>query len=181
MFVNAIKKSIPCCCLPSLRFCSKCFAPETATPASQILIYAGPRNAGSAVFLNTYRACPTRRPMAAVEPIAMAPQKVTRNIGLHMPPPPVRAPIAPRIASATSEPADTNHEIRVDGEAKTIIKGMAAPTAKVTADVNAACTGRATICADRPNSSRACVANASRAVSASATWRASEMSSPRST
>lgn len=76
--------------------------------------------------------------MAAVVPIAIAPQKVTRNMGFKMPAPPVCAPAAPRIASATSEPADTSHGIRANGEANAIINGMAAPKAKVTADVNAA-------------------------------------------
>ena len=76
--------------------------------------------------------------MAAVVPIAIAPQKVTRNIGLNMPAPPVCAPAAPRMASATSEPADTTHGIRANGDAIAMTRGMAAPNAKVTADVNAA-------------------------------------------
>ena len=66
--------------------------------------------------------------MAAVAPIAMAPQKVTLNIGLRTPAPPVCAPAAPRTASATSEPADTTHGIRAMGEAMATSKGMAAPT-----------------------------------------------------
>ena len=82
--------------------------------------------------------------MAAVVPIAIAPQKVTRIIGLRIPAPPVCAPAAPRTASATSEPAETAHEIRAMGEAIAISNGIAAPNAKVTADVNAAWTGRAT-------------------------------------
>ena len=66
--------------------------------------------------------------MAAVVPIAMAPQKVTLNIGLRMPAPPACAPTAPNTASATREPAETTHGIRGRGEAMAIITGMAAPT-----------------------------------------------------
>jgi hypothetical protein len=61
--------------------------------------------------------------MAAVVPMAMASQKVTRNVGLRMPAPPVRAPAAPRTASATSEPADTVHGIRANGEAIAMKRG----------------------------------------------------------
>lgn len=76
--------------------------------------------------------------MAAVAPIAMAPQKVTLNMGLSRPAPPVCAPAAPSAASATSEPADTAHGIRTIGEAIAISRGMAAPNANVTAEVSAA-------------------------------------------
>lgn len=55
--------------------------------------------------------------MAAVVPIAIAPQNVTRNIGLNMPAPPVSAPAARRIPSPTGEPADTTHGIRANGDA----------------------------------------------------------------
>lgn len=76
--------------------------------------------------------------MTAVVPIAIAPQKAIRNVGLRIPAPPVCAPAAPRMASATSEPADTVHGIRAKGENIAMNRGMAAPHAKVTADVSAA-------------------------------------------
>ena len=76
--------------------------------------------------------------MAAVVPIATAPQKVTRSVGLKIPAPPVWAPIAPRIASVTSEPPDTNHGIRTNDENTAINSGNAAPIEKVAAEVKAA-------------------------------------------
>ena len=76
--------------------------------------------------------------MAAVVPMAMAPQNVTRNVGLRIPAPPVCAPAAPRMASATNDPADTVQGVRANGESIAMSSGMAAPHAKVTADVSAA-------------------------------------------
>jgi hypothetical protein len=70
--------------------------------------------------------------------MAMAPQNAIRNVGLRMPAPPVCAPAAPKIASATIEPADTVHGIRARGENVAMSRGTAAPHAKVTAEVSAA-------------------------------------------
>ena len=71
-----------------------------------------------------------------------------------------------------------------DGGTNTLISsrlssGIAAPIAKVPADANAACTGRALSVSEIPSSSRACAPNASCFINWSATWLASIGSSPR--
>ena len=75
--------------------------------------------------------------MAAVAPMATAPQNTTLSIGLKIPAPPVRAPMAPRSASATSEPPDTIHGICAGGDNTAISSGSAAPAENVTAEVAA--------------------------------------------
>jgi hypothetical protein len=102
--------------------------------------------------------------MAAVAAIAKAPQKVTRMVGLTIFAPPARAPIAPSPAKQTSEAPDTVDAVHPAGASKVAIRGSAAPLAKVTADVSAACTGRAMTCSESPSSSLAWVPSASFAI-----------------
>ena len=85
-----------------------------------------------------YATVPNKVPTAAVTPMASAPQNVTRIAPTLTLAPPTRAANPPRIARNTSEvPATTG--IRLDPETKaTANSGMAAPTAKLAADVNAA-------------------------------------------
>ena len=89
--------------------------------------------------------------MAAVRPIANAPQNVTRIVGFMMSAPPVQAPIMPSSARNTRDPMDTSGIVRFDGETSTSASGAAAPRENVAADANAACTGRAVLISDEPD------------------------------
>ena len=88
-------------------------------------------------------------------PRANAPQKVTRNVARKMFAPPAFAPIAPNKARKPNDAADTIGTSTFVGETTTISNGMAAPTENITADVSAACTGRAVVISEIPSSSRA--------------------------
>ena len=70
---------------------------------------------------------------------------------------------------------------RSTGKITTMLSGIAAPMANVSAEVCAACTGRAVVTSDIPNSSRRCVSSASFAVIWTATCRASAGATPRTT
>ena len=78
--------------------------------------------------------------------------------------PPAQAPTAPSPASVTSEAKVTTGMIIPIGDRNTASSGMAAPDAKVTAEVSAACTGRATVMSEMPSSSRAWAPSASLAI-----------------
>ena len=93
--------------------------------------------------------------------IANAPQNVTRAVARRMFAPPVLAPIAPRRARKPKDAVDTMGTSALAGDTTTISKGIAAPTENITADVSAACTGRAVVISEIPSSSRACAAKAS--------------------
>ena len=110
------------------------------------------------------RAAPTRAPMPAVNAIASAPQKVTRNVALRTYAPPARAPIAPSRPRNTSDAIDTTGTSIDVGETRTTDSGNTAPVAKVPADVRAAWTGRAVVTSEIPSSSRAWAPSASFAI-----------------
>src|SRR4029453_538681 len=81
---------------------------------------------------------PNSAPTPAVSPIASAPQNVTRTAPVVTGAPPTRAAIPPRIARNTSEIPETRR-IRLDaGTMAAANSGIAAPTAKLAAEVNAA-------------------------------------------
>ena len=120
-------------------------------------------------------------PIPAVRAIAKAPQNVTRTMARRTFAPPARPPIAPRSARKPKDAADTIGTSKLAGDTTTISKGTAAPVENVTADVSAACTGRAVVISEIPSSSRAWAPKASFAVSWRATFRASAFSTPRLT
>ena len=88
---------------------------------------------------------PNSFPMPAVIPSANAPQNVTRMVARSIWAPPALAPTAPRTAGKPSDAADVSGTSMVEGDTTTISNGMAAPTENVTADVRAACIGRAVV------------------------------------
>ena len=88
--------------------------------------------------LNFQITVPNNLPMPAVRAIAKAPQKVTRAVARRTFAPPTLAPIAPRRARKPNDAADTIITSALAGETTTMSKGMAAPTANVAAEVNAA-------------------------------------------
>lgn len=108
---------------------------------------------------------PNNFPIPAVIAIANAPQKVTRAVARRMCAPPAFAPIAPRSARKPNDAAETMGTSAPAGDTTTMSKGMAAPTENITADVNAACTGRAVVISEIPSSSRAWAVKASFAIS----------------
>jgi len=85
-----------------------------------------------------YTAVPTIAPMAAVTPIARAPQNTTRMVGLKASAPPVFAPIIPSKARKANDPTETIGNSQVDGEKRARMSGPAAPTENVAADASAA-------------------------------------------
>lgn len=76
--------------------------------------------------------------MAAVRPMARAPQKVTRAAPTREFEPPTRAAIPPSSAKNAKEPPATKGIVLVSGLNTTIARGMAAPTANVAAEASAA-------------------------------------------
>ena len=102
--------------------------------------------------------------MAAVKPIARAPQNTTRMVGLKTSAPPVFAPIIPSKARKANDPTETIGSSQVDGERRARMRGPAAPTENVAADASAACIGRAVLISETPSSSRACAPKTSLAV-----------------
>ena len=111
----------------------------------------------------------------------MAPQKVTRRIGLSIGAPPARAPTPPSRARNSREAIDTVRTSRLSGTMAASASGRAAPTAKVAAEVRAAWIGRAVVKSEMPSSSRAWAPRASLADIWTATCRASPTSTPRAT
>src|SRR5512143_4030211 len=103
---------------------------------------------------------PNNAPTPAVKAIAKAPQKVTRAAAVITEAPPARAAREPNSARNRSELPETAHMSADSGTNRTIKRGRTAPTEKVTADANAACTGRAVDVADIPSSSRPCAPRA---------------------
>ena len=98
-----------------------------------------------------------------------------------MPAPPARAAVAPSTARNNNDVTETVPTSTGAGDSAATASGSAAPAAKLAAEANAACTGRALIVAEMPSSSRACAPNASCAISWLATCWASAGSSPRVT
>lgn len=86
---------------------------------------------------------PNSAPTAAVAAMAKAPQKVTRTAPLRRLAPPTWAPTAPSAARKTSDAPDTPQTSQSLGMNQATRRGSAAPTAKVSAEVNAAWIGRA--------------------------------------
>jgi hypothetical protein len=130
---------------------------------------------------NAYTIVPNNAPTPAVIPIANAPQNVTlvalRIIGV----PPARAAKAPSRARKTSEVTNAARRRLVSGTKIVTKRGTTPPTKKQAADASAAWNGRARNSLDIPNSSRACALRASWAMSWSATFLASNGSTPRPT
>ena len=98
---------------------------------------------------------PNSDPTPAVSAIASAPQNVTRNAAFMTGAPPAWAPNPPKSARNTIDVAMTTGISAARGVSSTVINGIAAPTANVPADANAACTGLAVVRSEIPNSSRA--------------------------
>src|SRR5581483_4565312 len=88
--------------------------------------------------IRRHGAAPNMAPTSAVNAIASAPQKVTRNVPSAIGAPPARAANAPRIARNTSEVPATKAARCVEGTRTTVNSGKAAPAAKVVADAIAA-------------------------------------------
>jgi hypothetical protein len=108
---------------------------------------------------------PNKAPTPAVSPMASAPQNVTRIAPRAKPAPPTPAANAPKSARNSSEVPGTSR-IRLLSGAKVLVRrGIAAPTAKLRADANAAWIGRARRVSVMPSSSRACAPIASWAMS----------------
>src|SRR6185503_5960097 len=112
----------------------------------------------------SYTIVPNRVPTAAVNPMASAPQKVTRMADFIIGAPPARAANTPKQTRKMRELIATTEINLVSGVTSTVRSGIPAPTAKVTADASAACTGRAVKLSEMPSSSLACAANASWAI-----------------
>jgi len=81
---------------------------------------------------------PNSNPTPAVSAMASAPQNVTRIAPIVTPAPPARAANPPRSARNTSEVPETSGISAAAGVMAVTNKGMAEPTAKLPADVNAA-------------------------------------------
>ena len=124
---------------------------------------------------------PNNFPIPAVKAIASAPQDITRTVPHGTSAPPTFAPIAPRTARKPKDAADTMGTSAPAGDTTTMSKGMAAPKENDTADVSAACTGRAVVISEIPSSSCAWALKASFAISCWATCRARSLSTPRLT
>src|SRR5580704_8865986 len=88
---------------------------------------------------------PNNLPIPEVRAIASAPQNITRKVPRRTFAPPTLAPIAPRNARKPNDAADTMGTSAPAGDTTTMSKGIAAPTENETADVSAACTGRAVV------------------------------------
>src|SRR6185312_11091568 len=91
------------------------------------------------------RIVPKSLPIPAVTPSASAPQNVTRIVARSIFAPPAFAPIAPSRAKKPNDAAETIGTSKLAGETTTISNGIAAPTENITAEVSAACTGRAVV------------------------------------
>ena len=85
-----------------------------------------------------YITVPNRVPTPAVTAMASAPQNVTRIAPTVTPAPPARAANPPRSARNANEVHETRGIRLVSGVNAVTRSGMAAPTAKLPADANAA-------------------------------------------
>ena len=81
--------------------------------------------------------------LKTVMAMAIVPQKQTRDAPRRSEAPPVFAAKAPRTPSVRIVAEGTIHKIAVTGIIAESVTGMAAPAAKVAAEVKAACRGRA--------------------------------------
>src|ERR1700732_4824307 len=81
---------------------------------------------------------PNSAPTPAVSTMASAPQNVTRVAPIVTPAPPARAANPPRRARNASEVPETRGIKAATGARAVTTRGMAAPTAKLPADANAA-------------------------------------------
>jgi hypothetical protein len=102
-----------------------------------------------------HAAVPKSVPTPYVTAIASALQNVTRITPGKSLAPPVCAASAPRSASATRAAPATAKARCFAGARATTASGRAAPAAKLIADAPAACSGRAVVISESPNSSRA--------------------------
>ena len=81
--------------------------------------------------------------MSAVSAMANAPQNVTRITPRTTPAPPVIAANAPSEARNSNEVPETIGMMTLTGASAALSSGSAAPTPNVSAEANAACSGRA--------------------------------------
>ena len=93
---------------------------------------------GENAIKNYPTAVPKIEPTRAVEPIASAPQKVTRPAPIKMFAPPACAASPPSMASNASDPTETMVITDCSGLRSASKSGNAAPTAKVAAEAKAA-------------------------------------------
>jgi hypothetical protein len=92
-----------------------------------------------------YTTVPNSFPTPAVSTIASAPQNTTRSVALNTGAPPACADIAPSAVRTMSEVPPTMGTTNDAGDTSAASNGNAAPAEKVSADVNAACTGLALV------------------------------------
>src|ERR1700737_132213 len=95
------------------------------------------------LFSLAHGTVPNSDPTPAVSAMASAPQNVTRIAPIVTPAPPAYAANPPRSARNTSEVPETSGIKPATGAMAVTKRGIAAPTAKLPADVKAACIGRA--------------------------------------
>ena len=100
---------------------------------------------------STHTTVPNRAPTPAVVPMASAPQNVTRIAPCATAAPPARAAKAPKSARNRSEAPETKIIRVVSGANAPTNRGIAAPTAKLPADENAAWIGRARRLSEMPS------------------------------
>src|SRR5450759_1642868 len=86
----------------------------------------------------THATVPNRAPTPAVNPMASAPQNVTRIAPTVKGAPPACAATPPRSARKTSEVPETRKIRLASGDNNVTTRGMAAPTAKLAAEARAA-------------------------------------------
>src|ERR1700687_3091154 len=101
-----------------LRYCSAVYLPPASAPAQATV--------------------PNSHPTPAVSAMASAPQNVTRIAPIVTPAPPARAANPPRRARNSSEVPETRGIKPAAGAMAVTRRGMAAPTAQLPADTNAA-------------------------------------------
>ena len=128
-----------------------------------------------------FKATPKIRPIAAVTVIASAPPAVTRNAARPSGAPPRRPPKAPRAARLMRESAAIAGMRQAAGATRRVAIGTVPKEAKLAAEIHAACNGRAKDAGSMPSSSRMCAPRRSCALSCSATFVASSLSTPRRT
>jgi hypothetical protein len=87
---------------------------------------------------NTYTATPNNAPIPAVINIASTPQNVTRKTAFNIGEPPIFEEKIPSNAKQNNDVKDTAGIKIVAGNINTANNGIAAPTAKVAAEENAA-------------------------------------------
>src|SRR3569832_28883 len=135
------------------------------TEARHVRLSIGNRVQRASAPANAHTTVPNSFPIAAASAMANAPQKVTRAVARQILAPPVQAPMAPKRARKSNDASGTVRTSILAGVTTAMSSGIAAPAEHVAAEVIAACTGRAVVIWEMPNSSRACAPRASFAIS----------------